>query len=143
MAKNLKHTMQLLRTELASLQSKPSNGTKEEQRKLIAAMFGQDTADRLFSSKASIGYKASGEMSEQLYTAIADELGEAVAVRIQKMLSSDNETVMASSEQGIGVGPRKKEADPWAFAKSVEKPRPSPIVSQYTDSFWKSFLKRE
>lgn len=134
MPKNLKHTMQLLRTELASLQSNPGDGTKEEALQLIADMFGQDTAARLFSSKASIGYKASGEMSEQLYTAIVDELGEEVAEKIREMLTSENEDVSASSDT--------KQADPWAFAKSADKPRPSPIGEHYTDPFWKSFLKK-
>lgn len=151
---NTKRALQQARQEMQQFQhsdAKPGHKPtmSKENYDFLAELFGEHTIKNL-SSKAGVGFKdtaAKVEMSEPLYQAIVDELGEEVAKRIVDMLTEadDEQTVTVRSEGGWGVGPGAKDTpDPfWGFARSTDKPRPSPLVSHYTDPFWKAFLNKE
>jgi hypothetical protein len=123
------------------------NDNDNDAYKLIADMFGKETAAKLRKKAKGyrVGLKASA-ISDGLLQAITDELGEEVAERIVAMLSSD-ETADDETEEDVTMSDddaKSKSRDPfWAFALKARKPELPAVVRYQQDPFWKAFLKPE
>jgi hypothetical protein len=123
------------------------NDNDDDAYKLIADMFGKETAAKLRKKAKGyrVGLKASA-ISDGLLQAITDELGEEVAERIVNMLSSD-ETADDETEEDVTMSDddaKSKSRDTfWAFALKARKPELTAVIRHQHDPFWKAFLKPE